>query len=423
MMTHYNKSTKTAVRGPHTPVESTTSVGNNKEANDRRHIVNDDTSIKKDSARLIDNMHLFMDPGETLDLTQLDVAISDSGNVKDGAMRNNRRVVESFSQEPNSILINIANNAPAESGPILGYAQEPLLPLSKACAPLTDIVHNISFYVQMALQETSEQPPDGLTVDESAAIRLYTIEWEGPHRSLYSMLNHTLKKDDRERLRPYFKYMKLFLTAIVKLPCVPPLTVWRGVTKDMSTEFLPSASVTWWGFSSCTTELTVLENNIYLGNSGNRTLFSIEAINVRTIRNHSHFAVEDEILLLPGTQMVVKSQFSPAHDLHVIHLKQIIPKEILLEPPFAGIFISFSRLFYIYTLCTFRCTYLSTKSVSVICFFLGDMIAERFHPFYKISLVSKEEIHYSAVFIVYTFYWRNRYRLCSRNQSEEQRSR
>ena len=81
------------------------------------------------------------------------------------------------------------------------------------------------------------EPPDGLTFDESAAIRLYTIEWEESHKSLYSMLNYTLKKSDRQALRPYFKYLKLLFTAFVKLPCAPLQTVWRGVTKDLSKDF------------------------------------------------------------------------------------------------------------------------------------------------------------------------------------------
>jgi hypothetical protein len=138
------------------------------------------------------------------------------------------------------------------------------------------------------------------------------------------MLNRALKNQDRQQLRPYFKYMKLLLTALAKLPCVPPLTIWRGVPKNSSVQFPPNTPVTWWAFSSCTTALTVLENNTYLSNSGNRTLFSVEAINGRTVHAHSHFDTENEILLLPGTKMIVQSQFSPAPDLHVIHLKQVI---------------------------------------------------------------------------------------------------
>ena len=147
------------------------------------------------------------------------------------------------------------------------------------------------------------------------------VRWTS--KSLFGCLTHTLKKDLVENIFDLtFRYMKLFLTALVKLPCVPPLTVWRGVTKDLSGEFPPGTPVTWWAFSSCTTELTVLENNMYLGDTGNRTLFSVEAINGRTVRAHSHFITEDELLLLPGTYMIVQSQFSPAPGLHIIHLKQ-----------------------------------------------------------------------------------------------------
>jgi hypothetical protein len=273
---------------------------------------------------------------DILDQGQVAEVMENSDNAPKASLTNDHRIVDIIAQEPNSMVTDISNDTRAHLTPIVGYADEPLLPLFKACAPLTNIIHNLSFYVQMALNETPEEPPDGLTIDESAAIRLYTFEWDGSHRSLYSMLNHTLKKDDRKLLRPYFKYLKLFLTALAKLPCAPPLTIWRGVTKNLSADFPPGTPVTWWAFSSCTTKLTVLESNIYLGDTGDRTLFSVEAINGRKIRDHSHFVTEDEILLLPGTHMIVQSQFSPGFDLHIIHLKQIIPEEVLLESPFEG---------------------------------------------------------------------------------------
>ncbi|CAF1309571.1 unnamed protein product [Adineta steineri] len=261
-----------------------------------------------------------------------DVSFTEDDTIKD--RKDSANVTEQ------QILTTTAINYEIEGGisPILGYADEPILPLADACTPLTDLLHNCLFYVQLALSETPEQPPDQLTVDESAAIRLYTIEWDAPYRSLYSMLNFHLKNNDKEKLVPYFKYIKLLVTGLVKLPCIPPLTVWRGVTKNLSAEFPPGTKVTWWAFSSCTTEMTVLENNMYLGNQGDRTLFSVEVMNGRTIKAHSHFVTEDEILLFSGTHMVVQSQLNPAPELYIIHLKQIIPEEITLEPPFEGIF-------------------------------------------------------------------------------------
>ena len=330
------------------------------ETNNEQHIINNDVEVNNDSMHELDGSHFILIEEETLDLTQTTVVMEDSSNTSDEPITTNRRVVDNLVEEPNLASVNVINDIEATLTPIVEYADEPLLPLLEACAPLIGIINNLLFYAQLALSETPEQPPNGLTIDESAAIRLYTIEWNENQRSLYSMLNHTLKKDDRHKLRPYFKYMKLFLTALVKLPCVPPLTVWRGVTKDVSTQFPPGTMVIWWAFSSCTTSLPVLENNMYLGNTGERTLFSVEAINGRTVRAHSHFVTEDEILLLPGTQMIVQSQFSPAPDLHIIHLKQVIPEEVLLQPPFEGI----SKLFH-HSFCTngipiFRCPALST---------------------------------------------------------------
>lgn len=221
-------------------------------------------------------------------------------------------------------------------GPIVGYAQEPLVPLADACAPLLPIVPHLSTYVYFALRETPPIPPDGLTRDESASIRLYTMEWTDGERSLYRFLNHTLKTTDRRDLQPWFRYLKLLLTALVKLPCAPPQTVWRGVRRMADGEFPRGAQVIWWAFSSCTTTLTVLENEIYLGRVGDRSLFSIEVFNGRNIRGHSHFGEEDEILMLPGTLMEVHSQMKSASDLCIIHLRQEIPETYLLEPPFDG---------------------------------------------------------------------------------------
>jgi hypothetical protein len=292
--------------------------------------------LDNNSSHMVDEPHTTINEEEILVQNQV-ALVSENSNKAPHKSRIKNFLGRSATTKRSKLkAIDYSNQIVTDRHPVVGYAEEPLLPLTRACAPLNDILHNLTFYVQKALDETPETPPDGLTVDESAAIRLYTIEWEESYRSLYSMLNYTLKNGDAEQLRPYFKYMKLFITALAKLPCVPPLTVWRGVTKNLSEEFPPGTPVTWWSFSSCTTALTVLENDMYLGNSGSRTLFSVEAINGRTIQEHSHFVTEDEILLLPGTYMVVQSQLSPAPDLHIIHLKQEIPEETLLESPFEG---------------------------------------------------------------------------------------
>jgi hypothetical protein len=318
------------------------------EADNPQQVVSSIVGVASYLPQKFDKLHLSMNEEEIVDQGCETITAGATVNPMDDFITIDcldYLVVQLGATKQNPTTIETINCVNANLGPIVDYAREPLLPLVKACAPLIGIFHNLSIYVQLALDETPEEPPDGLTIDESAAIRLYTMEWEKPHRSLYSTLNYTLKTASRVELRPYFKYLKLFLTGLVKLPCVPPLTVWRGVTKNLSADFPPGTPVTWWAFSSCTTALTVLENNMYLGDAGERTLLSVEAINGRTVRAHSHFVTEDEILLLPGTHMIVQSQFSPAPDLHIIHLKQVIPDEILLEPPFEGIWDVFNCFF------------------------------------------------------------------------------
>lgn len=237
-------------------------------------------------------------------------------------------------------LINEEPNGLEELGPIVGYADEPLVSLLDACQPLVDLVDSILRYASIAVEMTPADPADGLTRDESASIRLYTMEWDDYTTSLYSVLNQTLRARGRTELRPWFKYLKLIFTALVKIPCAPVQTVWRGLRENVCDTFPRGAEIIWWSFSSCTRTLTVLDNELYLGaagTEGRRTLFSIEVFNARDISAHSDFQDEDEILLLPATYVIVQSQLNPTTDLHIIHLRQEIPKTMLLEPPFEGI--------------------------------------------------------------------------------------
>jgi hypothetical protein len=104
----------------------------------------------------------------------------------------NPRYLAGISDEPKQLL-----------QPISGYAREPLLSLEEACEPLIPIVPRLQAHIWVAKQN-SKNPADGLTQDESAAIRLYTMEWDAgadePRSSLYSHLNRTLKLIDFSQL-------------------------------------------------------------------------------------------------------------------------------------------------------------------------------------------------------------------------------
>ncbi|CAF1426662.1 unnamed protein product [Rotaria sordida] len=155
------------------------------------------------------------------------------------------------------------------------------------------------------------------------------MQWEEPNVSLFTKLNKILRSERREPLKPWFRYLKLILTALYKLPSLR-MTVWRGVCGNLSDQY--DEEHIWWGFSSCTESVEVMEQ--FVGKSGIRTLFNIECINGKSIKAHSFFKKENEILLLPGTYFRVVGKWSPSKDLYMIHMRETLPPRPYLEPPF-----------------------------------------------------------------------------------------
>lgn len=235
----------------------------------------------------------------------------------------NPRFLSNIQDEPKNIL-----------QPISGYEREPLLSLEDACIPLHSLVDNLEQNIWISKQNC-QQPEDGLTRDESASIHLYTMEWTDTSQSFYAKLNRILRTANRQELKPWFRYLKLFLTALFKLPAVEGV-VWRGVRGDLSSQYSTIKQQAWWALSSCTLSLKILESPMYLGQTGTRTLFSIETQTGRRIRSHSYFKHEEEILLLPGTFFEIISSLSPADNLHIIHLREQQPPFVFLQPPFPG---------------------------------------------------------------------------------------
>ncbi|CAF1490316.1 unnamed protein product [Adineta steineri] len=69
-------------------------------------------------------------------------------------------------KEPNKMLL-----------PIEGYENYPLVSLEEAVEPLKSLLHDLDVMVMIS-KRNSRKPKDGLTIDESAAIHLYTLQWD-----------------------------------------------------------------------------------------------------------------------------------------------------------------------------------------------------------------------------------------------------
>jgi hypothetical protein len=213
--------------------------------------------------------------------------------------------------------------------PIGGYEKMPLVSLEEAVKELVHLLPAVQSHAYIAKQKC-KKPADGLSQDESASIMLYTMGWKPHDECLYVALNATLRSKDREKLVPWFLYLRLFLSGLSRLP---PLreTGYRGVKLDLSNEYKRGETIIWWGFSSCSTDMTVLQSELFLGKTGKRTMFAIKCESFRDIRQHSYYPQEDEILLLAATQFEVVGCLDQ-DNLRIIQLKETQPPFPLLQP-------------------------------------------------------------------------------------------
>ena len=214
--------------------------------------------------------------------------------------------------------------------PIAGHEKMPLVSLEESVISLVDTLPRIQYYVSIAKKLCEPKPADGLTQDQSASIILYTMEWEPYTECLYVVLNSALRAENRGKLKPWFSYLKLILTALSRLPS-SQRTVYRGVKKDLSEEYSIDKIFVWWGFSSSTLSVGVLNNEQFLGKAGERTLFTIKCFSGKDISQHSYFQKESEILLLPARQFQVTSRLQLSYRLHMIQLEEIKSDIPLLE--------------------------------------------------------------------------------------------
>ena len=217
--------------------------------------------------------------------------------------------------------------------PVEGYEDMPLVPLEDAVQPLLDLFDRDSLMGKVwAVKKRCRNPADGLSQDESASIMLYTCNWTPAEDSLFFILNESLRSENRGMLKRWFSYLRLLLGALSRLPPVKG-TIYRGVKRNLSDEYQLGTGRLWWGFSSCTSNVSVLESESFCGKAGIRTMFLIQCFNGRNIQNHSYYYVEDEILLMPGRYLHVRGSYSSDDGLSIVQLDEIEPEYPLLKLP------------------------------------------------------------------------------------------
>jgi hypothetical protein len=138
-------------------------------------------------------------------------------------------------------------------------------------------------------------------------------------QSLYRVLNEALREKDRSVLVPWHGYLKLFDTALKKLPSVS-MRLWRGVNVDISKNYKEGEEVTRWSFDSCSSQVKSVKQFLIGPIS---TLLMIEAKNGKSISIYSNFPEENEVILGLGTRLLVVSDALDLPSLNVVHFVEL----------------------------------------------------------------------------------------------------
>jgi hypothetical protein len=194
--------------------------------------------------------------------------------------------------------------------PISGYKDRNLKSLEEAVESIKECVDNVSEYANQAKRGCTINTQ--LTRNESAAIYLYTMD-----TPFYKKLNETLQAENPRALVPWFDFLNLFITALAKLPS-RPITVWRGLANIDGFSFGEDHEFIWWNVNSCSLYASVAAG--FTCDKG--TLFCINTIHGKDISEYSEKPGEEEVILMPGTRLHVKSKTFDVHGFSVVHLEE-----------------------------------------------------------------------------------------------------
>jgi hypothetical protein len=217
------------------------------------------------------------------------------------------------------------DHKPTQVTPIYEFLTHPLLPLRQALDPILSKIDRLDEFIIIAKAACHYPSEHGLNREESASIFLYTMDWG--EKSLYRVFNAALRITDRSVLEPWYGYLKLFDTALKKLPS-RHLTLWRGVTVNIEKNYKEGEELTWWSFSSCSSSLNVIKN--FIGHAS--TLFLIDGENGKDISAYSNFPDEKEVILDLGTRFRVVSGELNLPALNIVHLAELLDESKLFVP-------------------------------------------------------------------------------------------
>lgn len=254
----------------------------------------------------------------------------------DGLPRGGDPEKDSFASASHSRLLSFENSTDTILSPIMGVfddSKNPLVDIDRACQfmPFNLVAFLYQSGVFASKKKAIVDAVPGLTSEEARAIYMYSAE-----SPLYPALNSALRVADRNVLKSqFFPYLRLLLTALKKLKASQSsgsMVINRGVKLNLISkfpgEYVKGSKISWWQFSSCTKDVSVLENPMFLGTSGSRTIFQIQSSRGVEVSSFSAIPGEAEVILPPGTTLHIDGVGKFGSDLTMISCRDVTGTEV-----------------------------------------------------------------------------------------------
>ncbi|UJR32292.1 hypothetical protein I4U23_019756 [Adineta vaga] len=189
-----------------------------------------------------------------------------------------------------------------------GYDEIPLVTLKKAIEPLKFHVFQLDDMMQL-VQDNCQQSIDNLSIDESSSIMLYTIEWITKETSFCYIFNQKLNSNN---IQPWYLYLKLFNTSLLKISPTSSGIFYHGMKFDLEQEYSNNQIFFWHEFFSCLPSIDRLDQEEKcFGRDG------------RNITKHSFYPTKREILIPFNQRFQVVSNQKTKDNLRILILKDL----------------------------------------------------------------------------------------------------
>ena len=186
---------------------------------------------------------------------------------------------------------------------ILKQPAKPLKDAVKSFGTAPDMDIHVFYAVEGAKVIKKRNPASKLTIEEIAALRLYTTAWTDPAASIGALLLAAIRENNATQLSAFKPFLRLILGALRSIPSTRTVLT-RYASGDFSTLLTPGSTITWGEISSATVSTDPIEAD---QSSHPHVQLLIDTSHARSIQAYSRQPTEPEYLLFPGSQFKVHS--------------------------------------------------------------------------------------------------------------------